>query len=267
MKAQILSHLPKNHPWADGVMYFPTLPSTNTYAKQLAAQGAPEGTVLIADSQTAGRGRLGRSFDSPAGQGIWMSVILRPHCPPEQLMHLTCAAAVAACDAVEEETGFRPGIKWINDLLADGRKLAGILTELSVDPATGLVSSAVLGIGLNCNQRTEDFPEELRPIACALAEVTGSPVCRSRLIAALITAFHRMRQELLSHRDSIMEQYRGNCVTLGQEITVIQGASHRDGVALSLSDDGALTVRYPDGTVDTVRSGEVSIRGKQGYGK
>ncbi len=262
MKSEILSHL-SHHPWADTVQFFSTLPSTNTYAKQLAAQGAPEGTVVIADAQTAGRGRLGRSFDSPAGQGIWMSVILRPDCKPEQLMHLTCAAAVAACDAVERETGHRPGIKWINDLVTDGRKLAGILTELSIDSATGQVDYAVLGIGLNCNQQRVDFPEELRPIACSLAEVTGALVCRSRLIAALIRSFWEMRQAL-PRREQIMARYRQDCVTLNQEITVIQGKLRRDGVALSLSDDGALTVAYTDGTAGIVRSGEVSVRPRHG---
>lgn len=260
MRAAILSHLPSGHPWADRIQCFPSLPSTNTYAKQLASQGAPEGTVLIADSQTAGRGRLGRSFHSPAGQGIYLSLILRPHCPPDKLMHLTCAVAVAACDAVERECGFRPGVKWINDLVHEGYKLAGILTELSLNPATGLVDYAVLGIGINCNHRPEDFPPELRTIATSLGQITGSTVCRSQLVAKLLEALLAMNQSLLSGQSKIMAQYRRDCVTLGQEITVIQGDRRRDGTALSLDDSGTLTVRYSDGTIAAVLSGEISIR-------
>ena len=131
MKQRILDHLPRNHPWAGNIHYFDTIDSTNTEAKRLAAAGAPHGTVLIAGHQTGGRGRMGRSFHSPAGLGIYLSVILRPECAPGDLMHLTCAAAVAMCDAVENAAGFRPGIKWTNDLVYGKRKLGGILTELA----------------------------------------------------------------------------------------------------------------------------------------
>ena len=126
MKEKILSHLPPAHPWGQTLYYRDTIPSTNTEAKAMAAAGAPHGTVILADSQTAGRGRLGRSFCSPADSGIYMSVILRPACPPAALMHLTCAAGVAVCNAVETAVGIRPGIKWINDLVLRGKKLGGI---------------------------------------------------------------------------------------------------------------------------------------------
>ena len=129
MKEHILSKLPPAHPWGQSLYWFGSIGSTNAYAKTLAAQGAPAGTVVIADRQDAGRGRLGRTFQSPAGSGIYMSVILRPGCAPTALMHLTCAVALAVCDAVEKAFSFRPGIKWINDLVVEGRKLGGILTE------------------------------------------------------------------------------------------------------------------------------------------
>ena len=149
MQDSIISYLPDNHPWRSSIFWFDTVDSTNTRAKELAAAGAPHGTVLIADRQTGGRGRLGRSFQSPAGMGIYLSLILRPNCPAAQLMHLTCAVAVSTCDAVEQTLNFRPSIKWINDLVAQRRKLAGILTELSVNPRTGFVDYAVVGIGIN----------------------------------------------------------------------------------------------------------------------
>ena len=122
MKEDLIKHLPPVHPGPDHVHWFDTIDSTNTYAKALAQSGAPQGTVVIADRQTGGRGRMGRSFSSPGGMGIYLSMILRPECEATELMHLTCAVAVAMCDAVEGVSGFRPQVKWINDLMAKGKK-------------------------------------------------------------------------------------------------------------------------------------------------
>ena len=181
MKEHIIRALKESCPWQDSLLWFPCIDSTNTRARELARQGAPHGTVLIADRQTGGRGRMGRSFHSPGGVGIYMSVILRPHCSPQALMHLTCAAAVALCDAVESAVGFRPGIKWINDLVVQKRKIAGVLTELGFD-SQGMVDFAVVGIGINCCQQQSDFPEELRmlPVRSARSQerkltVSGLP--------------------------------------------------------------------------------------------
>lgn len=264
MKTQILSHLPPEHPWGQLVYWYETIPSTNSQAKDMAAKGAPQGTVVLADSQSAGRGRLGRSFCSPAGSGIYMSVVLRLNCPPKELMHLTCAVGCAVCDAVEEALGFRPGIKWINDLVVGGKKLGGILTELSIDPKTGLVDHAVVGIGINCSQRQEDFPEELRQIACSLAMTTGKAVDRAKLAAAMIGSLERMSRNLGSP-EAIMAQYRRDCITIGREITVIRGEERRNGTALSVLDDGSLLVQFEDGHTAAVNSGEVSVRGLMGY--
>ena len=265
MQESILSHLPTGFPWRSSLLCFDTVDSTNTRAKELAASGAPQGTVLIADRQTGGRGRLGRSFQSPGGMGIYLSLILRPSCPAAQLMHLTCAAAVAVCDAVEQTLDFRPGIKWINDLVAQHRKLAGILTELSVNPRTGLVDYAVVGIGINCQQREEDFPAELRSIAGSAAMVTGKPVDRARLAAAILQALEQMSRELLTGKAQTMECYRRDCVTVGAEVDVICNDSRRRGTALDIDEDGALLVAFPNGSVETVQSGEVSVRGLFGY--
>ena len=130
MKEQIQSLLHTECPWRDTLYWYPVTDSTNTQAKLLAKQGAVHGTVLIAGRQTRGRGRMGRDFHSPADSGLYLSVILRPNCKPEQMMHLTCVAAVAACRAVYQVSGLTPGIKWINDLVLQNKKLGGILTEL-----------------------------------------------------------------------------------------------------------------------------------------
>lgn len=262
MKQKILSHLPPDHPWGQSLYWYPSIPSTNSEAKAMALKGAAQGTVLLADSQSAGRGRLGRSFCSTAGAGIYMSVILQPECSPQALMHLTCAVGVAVCDAIEEATGYRPGIKWINDLVAGSKKLGGILTELVMDG--GLVRSAVVGIGINCNQSNEDFPPELQGIACSLFSIVGKITDLAKLTVALICHLEKMNHRL-HNRTAIMEQYRKDCVTLGKEITVIQGQTHRPGLALSVEDDGSLVVQFDDNTISSVNAGEVSVRGLFGY--
>lgn len=263
MKEQILSLLPADLSWQ--VHWFDTVDSTNNLAKQMAQQGAPHGTVLIADRQTNGRGRMGRSFSSLGGKGIYLSVILRPQCTAQELMHLTCAVAEAMCSAVENAAGIRPGIKWINDLIAGGKKLGGILTELSVDPESGLVNHAVIGIGINCSHTQEDFPCEIRDIAISLDTATGKQTPRERLAAEMILSLQKMDLQLLSHRDAIMAAYRKDCITMGREVTLLGMEEQRIGTAIDIDRDGALLVRFSDGTVKTVCSGEVSVRGLLGY--
>ena len=246
-------------------MWFDTIDSTNTLAKRLAAEGAPQGTVLIADRQTGGRGRRGRSFHSPGGCGIYMSVILRPSCSPTELMHLTCAAAVAMCDALETSAGIRPGIKWTNDLVCGKRKIAGILTELGLRP-DGITDYAIIGIGINCCQTEADFPEDIRSMAGSLYSVTGRVIDRAAVAAAMLKALHRMNERLLTGKAEIMEHYRADCVTLGKEISVVKADGiPRHATALDIDEEGALIVKFPDGRTETVNSGEVSIRGMYGY--
>ena len=265
MKNLIVSLMRESCPWQDSLLWFDSIDSTNTQAKKLAAQGAPHGTILLADHQTGGRGRRGRSFHSPAGTGIYLSLILRPDCEPQKLMHLTCAAAVSMCDAVERSCGFRPGIKWTNDLVCGSRKLAGILTELGLSPG-GTVEYAIIGIGINCCQQETDFPDEIRSIAGSLRSVTGTEIHRERVTAAMLDALYRMDQELLTNREEILNRYRCDCVTLGKEVSVIKADSViRHGTALDIDSEGALIVRFSDGSTETVNSGEVSIRGMYGY--
>ena len=261
MLSEIKKHL-STHPWQDKIQYFDSLASTNTYAKELANQGAPEGTIIIAEHQTGGRGRLGRSFSSPAGMGIYLSVILRPDCYPQELMHLTCATGVAVGDAVATVTGQMPGIKWTNDLVLGKRKLGGILTELSINSSSGKVEWVVVGIGINCCQKSDDFPEDIRQIAVSLGI---SPTHRPQLVAALIHSLCDMRRHLLTEKQGIMEDFRHRCVTINQEISILRGDTVRHGKAVAVDDDGGLIVALSDGTRETVTSGEVSIRGMYGY--
>ena len=265
MKNEILLNLPAECPWRDTLYWFDTITSTNDRAKEMAQDGAPDGTVLIAAQQTGGRGRMGRSFHSPAGKGLYLSVILRPGCNAEKLMHLTCAVAVAVCQAVENVTGYRPGIKWINDLVAGKQKLGGILTEMSVDPKTGNANYAIVGIGINCNHTPEDFPPELREIATSLLTVTKQPVNVAKLAAATVEALQKMNGDLLTKKDAAMHISRQNCITLGQEIVVVRAEEKRYGTALDIDENGGLLVRFADETTETVNSGEVSVRGMYGY--
>ena len=239
--------------------------STNTLLKELGRQGAPAGTVLVADRQTGGRGRLGRSFFSPGGVGVYLSALIRPDCAPTELMHLTCAVAVAMCDAVEQAFGFRPGIKWTNDLVVGTKKLGGILTELGLDPKTGRVSYAVLGIGINCGQYEADFDESIRSMATSARLVLGRQADREMLIAEMIQALERMDKTLLSSPAAMLERYKSDCITLGQPVSIVRGDSVRHALALDVDAEGGLVVRYDSGETGTVTSGEVSVRGLYGY--
>ena len=259
MKKQIQSYLPEGHLWQNQIIWFDSIDSTNTQAKLLASQGAAHGTVVIAGHQTGGRGRMGRSFLSPAGMGVYMSVILRPNCRPDELMHLTCATAVAICDAVEVAVGFRPGIKWTNDLVYHGKKLAGILTELSLNSKSGLVEYAIIGVGINCCQTEADFPPDL-PFAGSLAMFAQTDPCR--VAAAMIAALIEMD---LKQKEAILQRYRNDCITLGKDISLVRGDTVRHGHAVDIDSEGALLVRFADGSTEAVSSGEVSIRGMYGY--
>ena len=263
-KQEILQHLSPDYPWAHLLHCVSRTGSTNDDLKALARQGAPQGTAILAGCQTGGHGRLGRSFHSPEGMGIYLSILIRPDCAPAELMHLTCAAAVAMCDAVEEAVDLRPGIKWTNDLVHGKRKLGGILTELALNKK-GMVDYAIIGIGINLCQQESDFPRDIRDMAGSLAMAAGREPDRARVAAAMLEALYAMSCTLLSGSFALLRQYRRDCVTLGQDISLLRGEEVRHGHALDIDGEGALIVRFPDGTTEAVNSGEVSIRGMYGY--
>ncbi|MGM9591844.1 MAG: biotin--[acetyl-CoA-carboxylase] ligase [Oscillospiraceae bacterium] len=237
---------------------FESLDSTNTYLKKRAAGGAPEGTVVIANAQTAGRGRMGRSFASAPGLGIYMSMLLRPDAEAECVQSLTAGTAVAVCRAVERVCGVAPGIKWINDLFLKGKKICGILCESSLKDEKA--EYVVLGIGLNVITRPQDFPEELRGTAGSLYSQTGTVFERGKLISAMISELCAMYEAWKTDPRALLDDYRRRCIVLGKtvEVSPVAGGVFT-AAAEEISDDFGLVLRLPDGSTSTVHSGEVSI--------
>ena len=265
MKERILSLVSPAYPWKGRFHWLEETDSTNDQLKKLARQGAPHGTVLLADRQSGGHGRMGRSFHSPGGVGIYFSILLRPDCSPGELMHLTCATAVAMCDAVESAASFRPGIKWTNDLVYKRKKLGGILTELGLS-AKETVDYVIIGIGINCCQQEADFAEDIRDIAASLSMVTDAEIDRAIVAAAMMDALWNMDKILLTEKADILNRYRKDCITIGQEVSLLRvGQEVRHGKAIGMDDEGALIVEFSEGKVETVNSGEVSVRGMYGY--
>lgn len=247
---------------------FEELDSTNNYLKALAQTGAPDGLAVTADCQTAGRGRMDRSFQSPKGQGIYLSVLLRPQLPPDRLPPVTALAGVAVCAAVERVCGVRPGLKWPNDPVLCGKKLCGILTEMSLEAETGRVQSLVLGIGINVGQKPEDFSPEVREVATSLLQALGKPVSRPRLTAALLEELDKAYAALSAgNLSEYQAAYRRDCVNLGKTVQLIPfGDGPRETArAVDINEEFSLVVRGEDGKERTVRSGEVSVRGLWGY--
>ena len=176
-------------------------------------------------------------------------------------MHLTCAVAVAMCKAVEQAAGIRPGIKWINDLVIGKRKLGGILTELSIQ--NGMVDYAIVGIGINCRQQKTDFPQELQSLATSLRLAAGKEIDIHVMAAAMIRQLWQL--ELFTGKEALMTAYKENCITLGQDVQLLQAGQIRYGKATDLDENGCLVVDFLDGSRETIGSGEASIRGMYGY--
>lgn len=239
--------------------------STNNYAKKAADEGAPHGTVILSDRQTGGRGRQGKSFSSPAGKGLYLSALLRPDCPPMDVINMTAWTAVAVCDAVEQVIGERPGIKWTNDIILRGKKLCGILTEMGLEAESGQLQYVVIGIGINVSQDEQEFSGELSPIAISLEQALGRPIRRADLAAAVIRALDRMVQDFPTQKQAYLERYRSGCLTIGHEVRLIQKGETQIAYAQTIDDDFALVIRKQDGTTETVTAGDVSVRGLLGY--
>ncbi len=245
--------------------------STNDILKEKAAAGAPDGTVIVASAQTAGKGRAGRSFYSPDDSGVYLSILLRPEgFTAERAARFTTMAAIAACHAIDELTGSADmdvhgaQIKWVNDVYLAGKKVVGILTEAGLDLESGALDYAVLGIGFNVYEPEGGFPEEIRERAGAiLTERIGG--AKNRLIAAFIRQFICYYREEIERKDdgqlpAYVHAYQERCFVVGREIDVIAGGQSRPARALSVDDDCRLLVEYGDGTRETLASGEVSIR-------
>ncbi len=239
------------------IEFYEAVGSTNDLIKLAARSGAPEGKVIIANEQTAGRGRLGRSFNSPAGTGLYMSILLKPHLSPKQSVLITAAAAAAVTVAIEEVCGTRVSVKWVNDIFYGNKKLCGILTEGSVSPSGDRLSYAVLGIGLNIYEPPCGFPPEIAEIACALytTQICG---LKNRLAAVILKHFFRFYRSLPNK--SFLEIYRSHSAVIGKKVRVISGTVEYSATAVSIDDDCALTVKTDDGTLHRLSFGEISLR-------
>ena len=264
MQQQILAHLGPVARVGTQLTYLDTCPSTNDLMKAMAEAGAADGTVLVAGEQTRGKGRLGRSFTSAANKGVYLSALLRPDLPPEALLPLTGFTAEAMRRAVRRVTGAAPGIKWGNDLLLNGKKLCGILTE-SAGGAGGRLQYVVVGVGLNVNYDGADFPPELRSLAGSLKTELGRAFPLPAVAAAMIEALDDLYDALL--RDDTapyLADYRRHCLTLGRDVLLLKNGVSTPAHALDVDGELGLLVRCPDGREALIRSGEASVRGLDG---
>ncbi|HAN20733.1 MAG TPA: biotin--[acetyl-CoA-carboxylase] ligase [Clostridiales bacterium] len=236
-----------------------SLSSTNTELKKLAASGEKAGLVLIANEQTAGKGRMGRSFYSPADSGIYMSVLLRPNLTSDKAVLLTSLVAVSVVKAIEQVSGITVGIKWVNDLFLDDKKIVGILTEGGIDMENGMLEYAVVGIGVNVF--TENFPMEISNIATSVIDKANEKKFSRSLLAAEILnqlALDLPKLESMSH----IPEYKKRSILIGKEIYVIKNSLQIPAVALDIDDNASLIVKYEDGKIETLSSNDVSIRRK-----
>lgn len=234
--------------------------STNALMRELAQQGAREGTLVAASHQTCGSGRRGRRFFSPPDTGLYMSILLRPSFSVGESVRITSAAAAAVCMALEEVCGAEARIKWVNDVYIGGKKAAGILTEASFGLENGALEYAVVGIGVNVYEPEGGFPEELRDIAGAVLE-KPQPDMRNRLCAAITRKFTEIYRQLPD--SGYMSEYRKRLMWRGEEILIMSGADGavtKPAVMLGTDDMCGLLVRYEDGSEGVVSSGEISIR-------
>ena len=246
--------LPDSHAFA--VTVRKRVDSTNAEARRRALEGAAEGTVVVAEEQTAGKGRPGKTFFSPAATGLYLSIVLRPTLAADRGQFITCAAAVACAQAIEQVTGAESLIKWVNDIYCDGRKVAGILTEGVVDMESGHFEHAVLGIGVNVKPPADGFPHDIADVAGAvLDDRTGAVRCE--LAAAILARFWSLYQHMDDPK--LHDEYRRRCFLLGQPLIVRQGASRVRARAVDLTPDFKLVIELPDKSRRELPYGEVTI--------
>lgn len=232
--------------------------SSSDVLERLARQDAPDGTVVFAESQTRGRGRLGRQWISPSGKGLWFSVLLRPPLRPQAVTRLTLVAAVALARAIAAEVPLTPSIKWPNDILLHDRKLAGILTELTAELDS--VRHVTLGIGINVNQTAEAFPPELQTLATSLRLELGRPADRPSLAAAVLRELDTAYAQFLDHRfPELAEEWSSRCSTLGRQVSVLNGSRRIVGRAEAIDEEGALLLRTDHGLLERITGGDVTL--------
>lgn len=242
--------------------YYDSIASTNIKAKEIALE-EPEGTVVISEEQTGGIGRLGRSWISPKKKGIWLSVILKPEVEPMNVSKIALVGAAAVNKALED-MGIKSGIKWPNDIVVDGKKVCGILTEMSCE--LNMINYVVMGIGINVNLDMVDIPEDIHHKATSLKVAANKETNRKILLAKVLNHFEELYQGFKSGDISkTIEICRKNSVLLGEEVRIIKGKETRVGKALDINLEGELVVQFENNVIENIFSGEVSLRGIEGY--
>jgi BirA family biotin operon repressor/biotin-[acetyl-CoA-carboxylase] ligase len=233
--------------------------STNTDAFRLAEEGAPEGTVVIADTQRQGKGRLGRAWSSPSGVNLYCSVVLRPSMKPYEAPQLTFLSAVAVAKAIEKTTSLKPEIKWPNDVLIGGKKIAGLLNEMSAE--TDVTNFVILGIGVNLNMAAGQFPADLRNPATSILLETGRPVNRAFFTAVMLGELDKLYAGFINHGfGQVREDWQQRCNAKGRQVAVSDGGAELlSGMFNGIDEDGALLVRRMDGRIERILSGDVRV--------
>ena len=246
------------------IIYYDSIGSTNSKAKELAELGQEHGTVVISEEQTNGRGRLGRNWVSPKYKGIWMSIILRPNIITENISQITLLGAAAVQKAIMK-MGIKTSIKWPNDIVLNSRKVCGILTEMSGE--VDHINYLVMGIGINVNFEEEDFPEELKDIATSLTLESGKYMDRKRLLSNVLNTFEVLYNDFVKNGDieETIDICRKNSILIGKEIQLVNRGKVTTAKAIDISDQGELVIENCHGMVENIVSGEVSIRGIYGY--
>ena len=245
------------------VTYYDVLDSTNLRAKLDAENGAPQGALVVADMQTAGRGRRGRSWSSPAGTNIYFTLILKPDFAPDKASMLTLVMAMAVATGITEVCGIKTHIKWPNDIVINGKKVCGMLTELSVQQ--DYIQHVVIGVGINVG--LQEFPEEVAATAGCLQEICGRKISRAELVANVMHAFEECYDMFAATGDlsGLKERYEKLLVNRGREVRVLDPKGEFQGIARGIDELGELLVEREGGFVESVYAGEVSVRGMYGY--
>lgn len=244
------------------VVYYPETDSTNIRIRHLGDEGAPHGTLAVADRQTAGRGRRGRTWESPGGSCIYMSILLRPDLAPEKAPMLTLVMACGVAEGIMDCADVKVQIKWPNDIIVSGKKLAGILTEMSTQ--VDYINHVTVGVGINVN--VQNFPEEIQTATSLLSE-TGTQTKRAPVIAAVMKHFEENYKIFMQTEDmsGLMEKYSSLLVNQGREVLILEKDAEYKAYAEGINQKGELVVRREDGTVENICAGEVSVRGVYGY--
>lgn len=266
-RSEILSRL--HTKWAGQNLHFlQETGSTNTDAKRFAEEGEPHGTTVVAERQTAGKGRRGRSWESPAGKSVYFTILVRPRFDPGKASMITLVTALAVAEAIQEVTGLQTGIKWPNDIVVNAKKVVGILTELNVTPEMNEIQFLVAGVGVNVNHESaEEFPEEIRKTATSLKIESGRPIARAVLLERILARFEENYE--IFERDlslaGLKERYESRLAGKDAGVRVLDPAGEYAGISRGITETGELIVEKENGETVLVYAGEVSVRGLYGY--